>query len=105
MTLVEAVRSDRPFRRVSWKQKSYITVGNKYKEAITLTRNEILANDWEVKETVVSITRTQFFNAMAKVAKSIAQQKSFVLPPNFSEAVYTFEGSQELARELGLDEP
>lgn len=49
MSLVEAIKSGRPFYRRSWKDQTPIS----FEDVPKLSREALLANDWEVEETAV----------------------------------------------------
>lgn len=59
MNLIEAVRSGKPFKRPR--------MPHFYDERLasaTLTKEDILADDWETQEEKIEITREQLINAM-----------------------------------------
>lgn len=83
MTLIEAIKSGRPFRRKSWPKGwrcEYTTAFDSkslpdfwilhddgefpsHLFAGTGKRETLLADDWEIQEPTVTITRTQFWEA------------------------------------------
>lgn len=64
MNLPDAFRSGRPFRRLNgaW----FTTEHDRY----LFARADITATDWEIEEPEIKLTRTQFWQACAKVLKN-----------------------------------
>lgn len=62
MNIIESIKSGRRFRRISWQTNNWISqdLGHLH---LRLTRDDIVADDWEVEQTVVTITREQFDQA------------------------------------------
>lgn len=56
MTLIEAVRSGKPFRRKCWSQGYHVL--DIYK-TIACSLEDILADDWEIQEEKIEITERQ----------------------------------------------
>jgi hypothetical protein len=89
MNIIEAVGSGRKFKRPEW---------SKYYSAnqivlVQLTSQDLLANDWEVEEKQVPITRSQFDKAW-NIAHSETQ---FIHEDRREFAIY-----ERLIEELGL---
>ena len=71
MTLIEAIKSGRPFRRKSVLSCWYGVVGDvvKYQPGMSdayvanLKVEDILADDWEIQEPTVTISASQFWEA------------------------------------------
>lgn len=61
MNLIEAVKSGRPFRRVAWLKTDY---RNPDSWSQSFLKQDILADDWEIQEPTVTITRSQFWEAV-----------------------------------------
>jgi hypothetical protein len=105
VTIVEAIKSGKPLRRrnktfsyVSGSgmggYRTYITPGTPMApeyllEVIKLTKEDILADDWEVEEKKVEITKAQLLAALKEVR---------VLPP------FACGWVSDLCKELGLDD-
>lgn len=69
MNLVEALKTDRPIRRKSWNKqmgwwdpKHLLDVWGRG-DLRPWSRQDILADDWEVQDIPVSITREKFWDA------------------------------------------
>jgi hypothetical protein len=96
VNLIEAIKSGRPLRRpiakhmgshgTGWLANSYVV---QWIEG-GMDMEDFLADDWETKDVEVTITRSQFWEAVNKVVKQ---------PPIYSGDLYA------IARELGLGEP
>lgn len=66
MNIIEAIKSGKRFRRKSWKANEMTWISQDLGDLpLQLTRGDIVADDWELKEEPVTITRTQFFEAYA----------------------------------------
>lgn len=78
MNIIEAVRSGKPFRRKGDGDHDWMVA------PIELSATNILANDWEIQEPRITITKTQFFEAFGQCFcepefKKMAMQSSFGL--------------------------
>lgn len=82
MNIIEAIKSGKRFKRKTW--ETYLL--NCVEQNFTL--KEVLADDWEVEPTPVTITREQFVEAWRNVF-------------TFNEP-YASLNCDALARELGL---
>lgn len=87
MNLLDAIRSGRPFRRTKTHNVWLTTVdscelrANEDVEAlffrtadgscVSLMSHDLLADDWEIQEPTVTITRTQFLEAVDAVMPEI----------------------------------
>ena len=93
MNIIEAVKSQRPFRRVAWETSDWITP-NAVSYLPRLRSVDIVADDWEVeKSQPVTITREQFYEAWEK-----SRTKNIL----GMELVNSYPESDALAKELGL---
>jgi hypothetical protein len=101
MNIIEAIKSGKRFRRPAWKEWSTDTQcnagyvwssgnqgGSTTVSGMFLQSADITADDWEIEEKKVEITRSQFFSAVDKVLA-----KAFDGTPR----------SHEIAKELGLE--
>lgn len=93
MNLIDAIKSGRPFRRQLWgnvgEEKTWI-----HNAQHTLYgTNDVLADDWETLEPKVTITRSQFWEAVADTYKAFP-----------GESIIRREHAELLARKLGLEE-
>lgn len=89
MNLIDAVKSGRPYRQkgnVPWIDPNFDT------DPLFETR-EILADNWEIQEPSVTITRTQFISAFGQM---------YCQPPWDRREVDSLFGI-ELANKLGLE--
>lgn len=118
MNILDAIKSGRSFRRqasTKWLSKNSLTMlmhcpvpemfemqqtaisakrmGTK--TVIDLSLEDFLADDWEIQEPTVTITRTMFWDAVAAIMKESGKTSLFALPIG-SELT-------ELAYRLGLD--
>lgn len=64
MNLIEAVKSGRPFKRKAWGTSDWEAPESWSKPFL---KYDILADDWELEESKVEITATQFHEAARKV--------------------------------------
>lgn len=122
MTIQEAIKSGKPFRKKSWLNEiSNLRLGsvnNKNEQTwdfysvnsgkqFILSTIEILADDWEIEEKSITITKSQFLNKLTLVMKQIAAENKhyFMRPGGSSDEPYeveTFAGWSKLIEELGL---
>lgn len=68
MTIIEAIKSGQPFRRRG-SAITYASLGPGISSVIRpmFTREELLADDWEIEEEKVTITRKQLIGAIYEV--------------------------------------
>ena len=108
MNLIEAIKSGRPYRRACWDLDAWRpAIGHlrdnrsHYGERL----DDLLANDWEIQEPTVTITRTQFWEAYA-VALKEAQECRRTLT---TDGIQCWESGKDpmtlLAKRLGLGDP
>jgi hypothetical protein len=89
MNLIEAVKSGKRFFRPS-KCMDYAPHADNWNQ-VKWTHEDVLADDWELIEKKVEITRTEFFAAVDRALKVHQSHESFT------------PMSVRLAQELGLD--
>jgi hypothetical protein len=86
MNLIEAVRSGKPFKRKIWNNPSFYP---SFELAVNeLSSSDILADDWEIQEEKIEITRKQLRLAYNKVFSSVSGIETVCF--------------KQLARELGF---
>lgn len=66
MTIYEAAKSGKRFRRTSWHADSDPEYYDIHDVDRIYTRHEVLANDWVIEEPTITITRTQFLEIAEK---------------------------------------
>lgn len=88
MTIIEAIKSGRPFKRSSW-NRDFIRPPF---VNLNLPAEDLIADDWEVESTPVTITREQFDAAWRK-AEDICENMEITTRHYLYELV---------VRELGL---
>ncbi len=116
MNLTEAIKSGRHFRRVRWHKQmpwclspigknhagGYLPAYENGCDNISLDWDDLLADDWELKEPTVTITRTQFWEAI-----SWSQKESLKYLRRLSSDICAYDDGHsphiELARRLGLE--
>lgn len=59
MNIIEAIKSGKRFRRISWNTNDWISQDCGHLH-LKLKRNDIVADDWEIEQVAVTITREQF---------------------------------------------
>lgn len=111
MNLIEVIKLNQPFRRAFWGADAcYLeSPGDDKFYEFVITPADILADDWEVKpvpEVPITLTRTQFFQAVADVLKEFGYEHimyngSRELAPS---DITGFMGWSELAKKLGFKE-
>lgn len=89
MNLIEAMKSGKRYRRKG--ETDWYDATDYYQELVFLT-TQILADDWEVEEVRVSITRAVFFRAYADALKETGTTDTY----HMGEVVHY------LAERLGL---
>lgn len=110
MNLIDALKSGRPFRRRErswWVSKHTRTEAisclkcngewfteERYFADVEVGKADILADDWEIQEPTVTITRTQFWEAM---------NTDLAFPPGTS--MLFLERAKIAASKLGLGDP
>lgn len=97
MNIQQAMKSGKKFRRKGW--------GSGFSSlefAYSLTKADILADDWEVEEVTVSITRQQFWDAIVTVQAERESERTIYPYPYFSLDVIRWKDIHKLADKLGL---
>jgi hypothetical protein len=98
MTLQEAIKSGKRFRRhIMFKGEWY---SNPCQHG-TFDYADILADDWEIESTPVTITKEQFYEACEQVMESYAKNMDVAMinaGPRFATSI------NELAERLGLND-
>ena len=64
MNLIEAIQSGKPFRRQGHEWRKGPEMNENVNLGILLSYEDIIAEDWEIKEQTVTITKSQFFDAL-----------------------------------------
>ena len=90
MTLTEALKSGKAFRRP---KHSPDWIVDNQTEYFVFTAEDLLADDWYIKEYAVTITASQFTAAWANAVKDAMISTS----PDYERIIY-----QQLKKELGL---
>jgi hypothetical protein len=115
MTLIEAIRSGRPFRRggehlprFSWHNVRGADIWTDDGHKIIITTHDLLATDWETKPAEVLVTRERFWRAVkiASLGKGLYCLVSGLVmgPKHASETdLGDIVSAEKLARELGLE--
>lgn len=93
MNLLEAIRSGRPYRRKHWNNgngqwRETPDIEEYWHQAYTETLGDLLADDWEIQEPLVEITRTQFWEVVNARG------------PDYRDMAFALD----LARKLGLED-
>ena len=96
MTLIEAVKSGKRFKRKDF--ELYYEPGS----VCRYSYEDIVAEDWEIEEDVVTITKSKFYDAVAKVLKEQLLKKNVFYEFRPLD-LQKFEGWDELLKELGLE--
>ncbi len=94
MNLIEALKTGKRFTRKSWTESLGKTVWMSSVDGCNLLKKDILADDWEVEDEKVTITKSQLYSALHK-ARLLEQ--SFDKFPAGVSSIYEF-----IAKELGL---
>jgi len=92
MNIIEAVKSGRPFKRKAWDILGEWMAADSWSKAFL--KADILAEDWEIHESTITITSAQFWDA-AKAA----------CPRLVLDGVLVSSEFIALANKLGLDVP
>lgn len=68
MNLIEAIKSGKRFRRSSWTHPVWLEshTEDKLNHSLDLQIESVIADDWEVEEVQVTITREQFDKAWSE---------------------------------------
>ena len=66
MTIIEAIKSGKRFKRKSWTGRDYIEANV---ASLDLRIDALVADDWEVEEKQITITETEFANAVWETRK------------------------------------
>ena len=102
MNLIDAVKSGKPFR-----QKGY-TEWNEGGFTGPFYAHQILSDAWEIQEKKITLTKFEFYNAVADTMKELALKEGyrFTSPYGLSDRpldVTDFKGWTELAAKLGFE--
>lgn len=80
MNIIEAIKSSKRFRRASWNSRDWAEPH----EAESVLRNTmfdaLMAEDWEVEQQVISVTKTQICAAWAKALAKWSARPEFTAP-------------------------
>lgn len=100
MNLIDAIKSGRPFRRKDWddSMRCHVTRGTDDEQEVRFVDGrpflpltfDLLADDWEIQEPSVTITASQFWEAVIGISK---------------EQTLNGRDLHTLARRLGLEAP
>lgn len=94
MNLIDAIKSGRPFRRPGY---TWSTAQDEFEFGVGSWTNfrpcDIVADDWEIQELTVTITRTQFWAAYRNACSLLCD-----------EADYGYRCALAIARRLGLED-
>ncbi len=110
MNLVEAIKSGRPWKRkgAAWSWREPIVRVPGYNQ-VSFELSDLLADDWEIEEPTVTITRAQFWEAV-RASKPVEMRftSSNSFGPSGVGTLHTTHAGQylkaeELARQLGLE--
>ena len=69
MNIIEAIKSGKRFRRKSWTNRDYIKVNV---SRLDLPLDAIIADDWEVEEVPIQLTRSQFLRAASAAVREVS---------------------------------
>ena len=95
MNLIEAIKSGKKFKREAWSRFE------KWDPYYPVILSDVLADDWEIEEKKVEITRTQFFSAIANARKNAFADSYGVSHPNSDPPNHMIWAY--VAKELGLE--
>lgn len=101
MNLIEAVKSGKLYRREAHAEDGVWLYPNK---VYTYEKDDIVADDWEIQEPFVLITRTKFWEAHAAAMKDAEEHRMAVTS---NPSIHCYENGytpiQCLAKRLGLE--
>ena len=92
MNIIEAVKSGRRFRRKGWDPDHQNW--HSYMADIMVDNTDVIADDWEVEELSITLTRTQIERAYLEAIKETQTEDTYRL----GEVV------ERMLRKLGYDE-
>jgi hypothetical protein len=91
MNIIEATKSGKKMRRKGW--EAYWNTND-----LSYTREDLLADDWEVEQVPVSITQEQFFHAFAEALKETGAFRDY---GSYTEVVNVMAQKLGIIQELG----
>lgn len=114
MNLIDAIKSGKPYRRKFWDDGNgewrpafdNTRLQERWKHAYTETVEDLTADDWEIQERSIAITRTQFFQAWAEELKALGYQYWTAHGQKDIDAktLMTSNVAISVSRRLGLEE-
>jgi hypothetical protein len=103
VNLIDAVKSGRPYRRKSWHKlagenwwRPAVDFKTMWKTPCTETVEDLTADDWEIQEPEVRITRGQFNRLSREVVDQYDGEQA---------RVFASSALNVMARHLGLENP
>lgn len=108
MNLIDAIKRGKPFRRPGWTIEAYMADDGRLhrpdecKHSISIARYEYLADDWEIQEPTVTITRTQFMQAFCEAFGLTYQAEPFAVL-NYLGVAPPLAQIHLMAMKLGLE--
>lgn len=113
MTIIEAIKSGKGFKRpgdVEWHPNGPNAAKRFHIETCILSKNycDVVADDWEVEEKSIELTRSKFLKAVSETLKKRAGKYGyqFVGPTGSVSQEFDldwFVGWADLCKELGLE--
>lgn len=111
MTIIEAIRSGRNFHRKREEGIDIWICNYDLKTIYTMSFLEMIADDWEIEEEKIGLTRTQIVKAIAKISKEKSMDLKMILTPcgaKDMESSYGIdfirEHNSDFLKELGFKE-
>ena len=116
MNLIDAIKSGRPFRRETWGDDMWAhACADKDGETTVMFTDgttfqpyvfDLVADDWEIQEQSITITRSEFLNAFSVALKDVENRHGFRIM-SFQgrdvSQIWRSEVIAEMVRKLGLE--
>jgi hypothetical protein len=96
MNVIEAIKSGKRFRRASWNPKDWAQPHEAQEVLKNTMFQALIAEDWEVEQQVISVTKTQVCAAWSKSLAKWSARPEYT-PPHMTPL-------PEFLKELGFTE-
>ena len=107
MNIVDAMKSGKTVKRKPWNRFGHIEYFDRFtftnNHTTLLEKEDVIADDWEIEEQKVEITKSQFIQAWAESAIDASKENNH-LSESMTELLLRPEISANVCKKLGFKE-